>query len=150
MSPLALSIGIGLFTSLLFSELLGLAVGGMVVPGYLAIMLHHPLRVALTIGAGVVSFAFVHAISSFTIIYGRRRTVLMILAGYIVGTLISLDPGQFLSKQSADVTVIGYIIPGLIAIWIDRQGLIATLGALVTSSVVVRLLLLLLGLELGS
>ena len=42
-----------------------------------------------------------------------------------------------------EFTVIGYIIPGLIAIWIDRQGLVETLSALLTASVVVRLILIL-------
>ena len=36
------SVGIGLALSLFFSETLGLAAGGMVVPGYVALMLHHP------------------------------------------------------------------------------------------------------------
>jgi hypothetical protein len=39
--------------------------------------------------------------------------------------------------------VIGYILPGLIAIWLDRQGVVPTLAALVTSAVVVRLILIL-------
>jgi hypothetical protein len=39
--------------------------------------------------------------------------------------------------------VIGYIVPGLIAIWLDRQGVVPTLAALVTSAVVVRLILIL-------
>ena len=39
--------------------------------------------------------------------------------------------------------MIGFIIPGLIAIWIDRQGIIETLAALITASVVVRLILVL-------
>ena len=32
-------------------------------------------------------------------------------------------------------TIIGFVIPGLIAIWMDRQGVIETLAALVTSAV---------------
>jgi len=35
----------GLVISLIFSETLGLAAGGMVVPGYLALMIHEPLRI---------------------------------------------------------------------------------------------------------
>ena len=42
-----------------------------------------------------------------------------------------------------DLTIIGYIIPGLIAIWIDRQGLVESFSALITASVIVRMFLLL-------
>ena len=40
-------------------------------------------------------------------------------------------------------TVVGYIIPGLIAIWIDRQGLLESICSLLIASVVVRLILIL-------
>ena len=38
-----LSIGLGLVTSLAFSEILGVAAGGMVVPGYIALYLDRPV-----------------------------------------------------------------------------------------------------------
>jgi hypothetical protein len=42
-----------------------------------------------------------------------------------------------------DLSIIGYIIPGLIAIWIDRQGLIESVSALLIASVIVRIILIL-------
>ena len=36
------SIGLGLVVSLVFSEILGLAAGGLVVPGYIALYLDQP------------------------------------------------------------------------------------------------------------
>lgn len=138
---LPLSVGIGLAVSLLFSEMFGIAAGGMIVPGYLALSLTKPLDVALTVGAGFLTFAIVHTLSSFVIVYGRRRTVLMILIGYLVGMLLRWTTGSFGSIGGIDLEVIGFIIPGLIAIWLDRQGIVETLAALVTASVVVRLIL---------
>lgn len=140
---LPLSVGIGLAVSLLFTELFGIAAGGMIVPGYLALSLHRPLDVVMTIAAGFVTFAIVHALSSFVIVYGRRRTVLMILVGYLVGMLIRWSTGSFVALGGMELQVIGFIIPGLIAIWLDRQGIIETLGALLTAAVVVRLILVL-------
>ena len=61
---------------------------------------------------------------------------------------VAVDPG--LNPQNAgnvNLCVIGFIIPGLIALWIDRQGPTETLAALVTSATVVRLVLIVLGLE---
>ena len=138
---LPLSVGIGLAISLLFTEMFGIAAGGMIVPGYLALSLTKPLDVALTVAAGFVTFAIVHTLSSFVIVYGRRRTVLMILIGYLVGMFARWSTGSFASIDGIELDVIGFIIPGLIAIWLDRQGIVETLAALVTASVVVRLIL---------
>lgn len=154
MDQLPIAIGIGLLVSLLFSELFGLAAGGMVVPGYIALALSHPISVALTIAAGLATFALVQALASFVILYGKRRTVLMIATGYLVGAFMrALFPGDAaqLGAELQEYTVIGYIIPGLIAIWFDRQGIIATTTTLLTAAVVVRLsLVLLAGAELLS
>jgi poly-gamma-glutamate biosynthesis protein PgsC/CapC len=156
---LSASIGIGLAVSLMFSEMFGLAAGGMVVPGYIALYLNRPVNVILTILAALLTFFVVKSLSTFIIVYGKRRTVLMIVIGYLVRGLFTLIPLwqseslYLLSEKFGDVTatfdVIGYVIPGLIAIWMDRQGVWETLAALITSAVVVRLtLMLVFGMEL--
>lgn len=152
---LTLSIGVGLSVSLLFSELFGLAAGGMVVPGYIALYLDQPVNLAITLATGIAAFFLVHTLSMFTIVYGKRRTTLMILVGFLLGVGLEHLPVrllEFLSgfepHHSADIRVIGYIIPGLIGIWIDRQGLLETLSVLLTASVVVRLVLIVLGVEM--
>lgn len=141
---LSLSIGIGLVVSLLFSEIFGLAAGGMVVPGYIALSLGRPLDVALTLVAAFLTYILVHALSTIIIIYGKRRTVLMILVGYLIGTLVrSLAAQSHTITDDTGYTVIGHIIPGLVAIWFDRQGPVETVSALLTASVIVRLVLIL-------
>lgn len=137
---LPVSIGIGLAISLMFSEMFGLAAGGMVVPGYIALHLTDPAAVLLTLGAGLLTFIVVRLLGSLAIIYGRRRTVLMILIGYLIGGAVRYLLGRM--GTDAEYAVIGYIIPGLIAIWLDRQGVIETFSSLVTASVVVRLVLI--------
>lgn len=139
---LPLSVGIGLAISLVFIEMFGFAAGGMIVPGYLALAMDRPIDVALTVAAGFMTFAIVHTLSSFMIVYGRRRTVLMILTGYLVGMLVRYSAGAF-TPPDTELSVIGFIIPGLIAIWLDRQGMLETLAALITASIVVRLILIL-------
>ena len=127
MELLTLSVGIGLVVSLLFSELISLAAGGMIEPGYLALSLNRPLDVVATVGAGFAAIAIVRALSSFVLIYGRRRTVMMILVGYLVGAVLRSALSGYSATPDGDaVQVIGYIIPGLIAIWLDRQGVIET------------------------
>ena len=153
MHLLPVAIGIGLAVSLLFSELFGLVAGGMVVPGYFAVALSRPLDVVLTLAIALFTYAIVHALSSTVIIYGRRRTVIMILVGYLLGMSVgsfSLGPfGGVTQGPTAELAIIGYIIPGLIAIWIDRQGVVETISTLLTAAVVVRMVLILIfGMEL--
>lgn len=150
MELLPTSIGIGLAISLMFSELFGLAAGGMVVPGYVALYLNRPIEVMLTILVGCATYAIVHSISLVAIVFGKRRTVLMILIGYLLGSLLrAVPPGALGSLESlsavrdSELGTVGYIIPGLIGIWIDRQGLVETISVLLTAAVCVRLILVL-------
>ncbi len=138
----ALFIGCGLVVSLLFSELFGLAAGGLVVPGYMAYHLNQPIALATTLGVALASYFVVQLISSLAIVYGRRRTVLMILSGFLFGMVIRyIAAGNF--GFDSEIAMIGFIIPGLIAIWMDRQGVIETITALIAASVITRFILIL-------
>ena len=139
----SLSIGIGLVVSLTFSEMLGLTAGGMVVPGYVALYMDRPIIIILTLLVSYLTYFIVHSLSAVMIIYGRRRTVLMILVGFAMGALLRSFGTLPLPMTTVDLSIIGYIIPGLIAIWIDRQGLIESFSALLIASVIVRLILIL-------
>ena len=139
----SLSIGLGLVVSLVFSEVLGLTAGGMVVPGYVALYLDRPLVIVITLLISYLTYFVVHSLSTVVIIYGRRRTVLMILVGFALGALVRSFGTLELPITTIDLTIIGYIIPGLIAIWIDRQGLVESFSALIVASVVVRMALIL-------
>ena len=139
MELLAIAVGISVTVGLLFTELFGIATGGLIVPGYIAIYIHKPLHIAATLGAAFATYGLVRALSTVMIVYGRRRTALMILCGYFLGLIASQIPGL----EMMDIDVIGYIIPGLIALWMDRQGVSQTLASLVIVAVIVRLLILL-------
>jgi gamma-polyglutamate biosynthesis protein CapC len=147
---LPLAIGVGLAVSLLFAETFGLAAGGMIVPGYLALSLTRPFDVVLTVGTGLLTFVLVHALSSLLILYGRRRTVLTLLVGYLLAALLHSAAGDYVTPMGTEIRLIGYVIPGLIALWLDRQGIVETLSTLLTASVVVRLVLVVLGVELAT
>jgi len=134
----------GLVVSLLFSEIFGLAPGGIIVPGYLAMYIGQPWAIAITLVVAYVTYFIVYVLSTVTIIYGRRRTVMMLLTGFLVGWLVRAGVEVELAQAAAyDAAVIGYIIPGLIAIWIDRQGVIETFASSITASVVTRLCMIL-------
>jgi len=139
-----MAIGLGLVVNLVFSEFLGLAAGGMVVPGYVALSLQDPLKVAATLAAGLLTYLVVRLMMFFMVIYGRRRTVLMILVGFLVGALIRNHVEFEVGSVAVDLSVVGYIIPGLIAIWLDRQGVVETVSTLLVAATLVRMALILL------
>jgi len=140
---ITLSISLGLAVSLVFSEVLGIAAGGMVVPGYVALHLNNPMAVIITVALAYATYFITATLGTVMIIYGRRRTVIMILIGFLLGWLARSIEVVPLGSDHFELNVIGYIITGLIAIWMDRQGVIETITALVTSSVIVRLILIL-------
>ena len=136
------AIGLGLVISLIFSETLGLAAGGMVVPGYIALMIHQPLRILGTIIVALITFFTVKFMSNYMFLYGRRRTVMIILVGFCFGwasrELFVITP----SGLTVEFQAIGYIIPGLIANWMERQGVIQTISMMIVAGVLVRMLLM--------
>lgn len=143
---LTLSIGIGLFICLTFVGYIGLMTGGMVVPGYIALVMNHPGSVALTLADALLIFFIVKLLSHFIIIYGRRRIALIMLISFLMGvTMRQIFSSYYVANALGDVyTVVGYIIPGLITLSIDRQGIIETITSLLIASAVVRLILIIL------
>ena len=130
--------------SLILSETTGRGAGGLIVPGYMALHLTQPLDIALTFLAAAASFLIVRGLASYLIVYGKRRTVMMILTGFLVGAAMRLGIGQFAATDgSLELAVIGFILPGLIAIWFDRQGILDTCSTTVTAAVATRLVLIL-------
>lgn len=134
-----LYIGIGLVVSLLYAEIFGVAPGGIIVPGYLALGINDPVMMGLTLAISLLTFFVVRVLATVMIIYGRRRTVLMILISFLLGSLVRAGLGVGTPVGPFEVDVIGYIIPGLLAIWMDRQGIVVTVSSALTASVLTRL-----------
>ena len=136
------SVGIGMFLSLILTETIGLAAGGIVVPGYIALVLHHPVQVIATVLAGLITYLIVRILSKYIIIYGRRLLIISILIGYLIAYLTRISPMLNLNAFSLNIQTIGFVIPGLIAYWIARQGIIPTLSAMIIVSSLVRLIII--------
>jgi poly-gamma-glutamate biosynthesis protein PgsC/CapC len=133
------AVGLGVIVSLIFTELLGASAGGIVVPGYLALYLDRPVQVLTTLLVALATWMLIRFISSFTILYGKRRMALSILLGFILGWLVT---GMKLNVFSFNVESVGYIIPGLIANWLERQGVVKTMSTMIIAAVLVRITLM--------
>ena len=141
---IAEAIGIGLVTSLLFTEAVGFAAGGFVVPGYVALYLDRPFQVLGTLVAATVTYLGLRLAARIVIIYGRRLLVLAVLLGFLFGALTSRIPTLAFASFEGQLTAIGFIIPGLLAYWMTRQGYLTTLAAMGVAAVLVRLALIVL------
>ncbi|HES58824.1 MAG: poly-gamma-glutamate biosynthesis protein PgsC [Calditrichaceae bacterium] len=132
--------GIGIVLGFIFFELTGLAAGGIIVPGYLALFVHEPSRIIMTILVSLITYLCVLFASRYLIIFGRRRFLLMILIGFLFQVIfnrlvqLSTDPG-------IELQTIGYIIPGLIANEFFRQGILKTLLAMTIVTIAVFIFL---------
>jgi len=141
---IAEAIGLGLVISLVFSELLGFAAGGMVVPGYIALYLDEPTRIVGTLLAALAAYLIVRFLSNFMIIYGRRRLVLVVLIGFLLGYVSRQLPLIAAYEEGIALQAIGFIIPGLIAYWMERQGVIETVTTMIMAGFLVRLFVIVL------
>ncbi len=133
-------IGIGMIMSFFMTETIGLAAGGIVVPGYIALLLHHPFQVIMTILVAWITFLLTKLISHFMLLYGRRLLVVAILIGYLLGYVTRLFPPLTIAQLKLDLATIGFVIPGLIAYWMNRQGVIETITTMVVAAVLTRFL----------
>ena len=137
-----ISIGLGIILSLVLSEDLGVNAGGIIVPGYISLFLDQPVQVVSTFLVAILVWLIIKGLSKVMFLYGKRRIVLALILGFLFGYLsrtIYVD-----TESIKSVAVIGNIIPGLIANWMDRQGVVRTVSVVLLTAVIVKLLVIIL------
>lgn len=126
---------IGLLVSLAVIALTGVYPGGIIVPSYLVLFISAPERIVGTLIAAALTLGVYLLASRRLILFGRRRFVFLLLVGGLWAVLWrAILPGVF--PISVEFAVIGWVIPGLIANQFERQGVLVTLGSLLTATVI--------------
>jgi len=124
------SLFIGVLLALVFTGVTGFYPGGVLVPGYLVLSADEPTRILGTLLAAVVTLAIYRLVATRLLLFGRRRTVLMVLVGALTALAgTTLLPALF--PAALEYRVIGLVVPGLIANHFERQGVVVTTAALV-------------------
>ena len=100
-----LAIGLGMVISLFLTETLGVMAGGIIVPGYIALHLHEPTMVIGTFIISLFTYGLVILLSKIMLIYGRRRLILSLLIGFLIGYLCN-------HLMLSDVPLIGSFFKG--------------------------------------
>ena len=132
-------IGIGMVLSLFLTETLGVTAGGIIVPGYIAMNLESPQRLIITFGVSIITFLLIKLLSQYIMVYGKRRLVLALLIGFLLGYLSRSENMITAGLGTTEFMVIGNIIPGLIANWMDRQGVLRTISTVLITAGITKL-----------
>lgn len=139
---LTAAISVGVVVSLVLTEVTGLVAGGIVVPGYVALLLDRPAALASVALVTAATWAFVALIERVAILYGRRQFAVYVVTGLAFSSLTT-----WALRESPlpywDWAGIGYVVPGLIAHHVSRQGAIRTLLAIAIAAPVARLVVML-------
>jgi len=138
-----LSVVLGIFFGLLSYEFIGLSPGGLVAPGYVALFLDQPVRVIGTLIVSICTFLLINWASNYVVMFGRRRFAVTMLTSFLLRWLWEMALLRS-PVNIPELRVIGYIVPGLIANDMERQGVISTVCSLIIVSTFVRLVLLVL------
>ncbi|MBQ3316881.1 MAG: poly-gamma-glutamate biosynthesis protein PgsC [Spirochaetales bacterium] len=136
------AIGISIILGFLFSEFLGIATGGLVSAGYMAFFMATPARIISTLVLSMAIYFLTILLQKFIIIYGRRRFMVVVLLSLIGTWLVEQVFSKYLGFIGQDVRMVGFIIPGLIANDMFKQGVVKTLAAVTILSVIIRLIIL--------
>tara|TARA_B110000008_G_C16695529_1_gene454517 strand:- start:65 stop:508 length:444 start_codon:yes stop_codon:yes gene_type:complete len=137
-----ISIGLGIVLSLVLSESLGVTAGGIIVPGYISLYLHQPIQVVITLLVAIIVWGIIQGLGKIIFLYGKRRIVLALILGFFFGYITRNF--LYVNEDLGSLAVIGNIIPGLIANWMDRQGVTRTISVIILTSVLVKLIIMLL------
>lgn len=132
---------LGIILSIFFYEITEISPGGLIVPAYIAFYLDNPQRVVITILAGILTFLIVKFISNHAIVYGRRKFALYIMISFIIRVVLKYFNIYIVNEYELFIlggSIIGVIIPGIIAQEIDRHGMIRTISSLLILSIFIK------------
>ena len=131
-----LAIAAGVILSLFYTERTGIIPAGLIVPGYIAMMVNSPVSIVVTFMIAFLTYLIVmKVIGKFTIIYGRRKFTAMIIIGIIMKAIFDFAlPGYTNPEVVGGLVAIGIIVPGLTANTIEKQGVIPTVGSTIVLS----------------
>ncbi len=135
------SVALSIILSFISTEFVGVLTGGMISAGYLAYYFNSPTRIISTLLVAILITLAIKVLKNFLILYGRRRFMLSVLLS-IFFVYIFQKMYFYLSAFDVDLRIIGYIIPGLIANDMEKQGIIKTILSLLAISSIIYLVTL--------
>jgi poly-gamma-glutamate biosynthesis protein PgsC/CapC len=140
---ITMAIALGLLLGFIFQELTTVVPGGLVVPGYLALYMSEPTRLAIAFAVALTTYYAVKLLGCRVPLYGQRRIIVTVLLAFVLDWGVLMATAHFAPRQLDAVEAIGHIVPGLLACNMFRNGPLVTVLSSVTVAIAVYLVMLL-------
>lgn len=128
-----LCLAAGILLGMLYYRQTGWACGGIITPGVVALYIHQPAALGVSLAAGLVTALFLEGVVRLGGLYGRQR-----LAAALLIALALRYPVVALGGEAS--LWLGWVVPGLVGADAQRQGVVDTLAAVVSVSAAAALL----------
>ena len=135
---------LGIILSILYYEFTEISPGGIVVPGYIALYINQPERILSTIIISLFTLFIVNFLSKYIILYGKRKFGIMIIISFVIKLIFINIFGLLSISSTLVISSIGFIIPGIIAQDIGRQGIFKTVSSMLIVASLTQLINILL------
>ena len=131
---------LSLLISLIVADVVGLMPGGIIVPFYFVLFIEEPVKIAATVVTALAAMLVVRILSNYTILYGRRKFALYLVAGLCFKVLFSFAWfGNTYMFYNLSMTI-GHLVPGILGSTMEKQGIGKTLLSLGVVVLIIRLL----------
>jgi poly-gamma-glutamate biosynthesis protein PgsC/CapC len=141
-----LSIILGIVVSTIIYKRTGMTLGGVIVCGYLALFIGQPTHIIVTLVLAFIAYQIVHNIlKKRYMLNGRKLFEIEILVGLILQVICLTIIRVLKLRFDVDLAIfygIGFVLPGVIAHDMGRQGPKNTLGSILLGVFVVSLIVI--------
>jgi poly-gamma-glutamate biosynthesis protein PgsC/CapC len=130
---------IAIFFTSIVNALIQITPGGIIVPLYLSLYIKEPERLIGTLSVSFMTLLIYRIISSFFLIEKKKTLIIMVLISTILTYIWwkfmpVVFPTDFLFKTA------GWIIPGILANTMNRQGIIKTIISCISCTLILFIL----------
>lgn len=141
------TIGISLVINYIFRENLGIISGGFVCPAYLAIFAHNPAKITSTLLVAFLTWLTIRLVRKGMFLIERRKLMICLIIGFAYNYLLIKSLGYAAQTHkyivAYEFSVIGNIVPGIIAYWMDEQGAVRTFSVMLMNAFITSLIVML-------
>ncbi len=139
-----LTIILGIVVSTIIYKRTGLTLGGVIVCGYLALFVSQPLHIIVTLAIAYITYQIVYKVlQKRFMLNGRKLFEIEILVG-LVFQVLWIVIIRFLGTVNLELSIlygIGFVLPGVIAHDMGRQGARNTIGSILLGVSIVALII---------
>ena len=127
--PDGITIAIGILLGMFYFRQTGESPGGIITPGLVAMRFSNPQALCLSLGAALLLGVALRLFFRRFCVYGRQRVAFAMLCALAVRLAL---PGEW---GGEGFPWLGWVVPGLVAADVERQGIAATFSGLASVSV---------------